>query len=412
MKMSRKEFIKRIPVELQQKICLQRFKISLNKVEEKDIERIKYFLDLKSNEIFEDETLQTKDKAINYLKVSLQTYLNNKNIKNLKEINTQIQQKIELSNAITIQSIIEKAIEKRKSIFNKRMEILKNKRVDTNIKIDSTIAAYKAILKSVNSFFGKDFFVKNLNYDLLEKYALQFNNRTYIAHLKSIFKDAKLRKVISENPFLDLKVNKFYELENSDVVIDIFYNFEIENILNELETKEQKEELKQYFLTLLHSGMRNDELASIQKFNIRNDCFYFKDSKAYFNKIVPIHHTLIDYINNKIKDLDDNDYLFLKNNKSNRRVSQIRDKFNSLKTFKEYKKTLHNTRSTFVTYCNFYFANNYNQNYVNGLTHKNKGVEQERYNKTLNLQVLIEIVNKIDLKNLDRIERQTKLTEY
>lgn len=410
--MSRKEFIKRIPVELQQKICLQRFKISLNKVEEKDIERIKYFLDLKSNEIFEDETLQTKDKAINYLKVSLQTYLNNKNIKNLKEINTQIQQKIELSNAITIQSIIEKAIEKRKSIFNKRMEILKNKRVDTNIKIDSTIAAYKAILKSVNSFFGKDFFVKNLNYDLLEKYALQFNNRTYIAHLKSIFKDAKLRKVISENPFLDLKVNKFYELENSDVVIDIFYNFEIENILNELETKEQKEELKQYFLTLLHSGMRNDELASIQKFNIRNDCFYFKDSKAYFNKIVPIHHTLIDYINNKIKDLDDNDYLFLKNNKSNRRVSQIRDKFNSLKTFKEYKKTLHNTRSTFVTYCNFYFANNYNQNYVNGLTHKNKGVEQERYNKTLNLQVLIEIVNKIDLKNLDRIERQTKLTEY
>ena len=39
-----------------------------------------------------------------------------------------------------------------------------------------------------------------------------------------------------------------------------------------------------------------------------------------------------------IDDLNDDDYLFLRGNKSNRRVSQIRDKFNHLEYFKENRK--------------------------------------------------------------------------
>ena len=81
-----------------------------------------------------------------------------------------------------------------------------------------------------------------------------------------------------------------------------------------------------------------------------------------------------------------------------------------LNSFKQIKKTLHITRKTFVTYINFY-CSHYNENYTKGLTHKNEGIDQEDYNKALNLDILKEIINKIDLKNLERIEEQIKLTE-
>ena len=63
-----------------------------------------------------------------------------------------------------------------------------------------------------------------------------------------------------------------------------------------------------------------------------------------------------------------------------------------------------------MTYINFY-CSHYNENYTRGLTHKNEGIDQEDYNKALNLDILKEIINKIDLKNLERIEEQIKLTE-
>lgn len=45
-------------------------------------------------EVFENVELQTKEKAINYLKISLNTFLNNENIKNFKEINQEISKNI------------------------------------------------------------------------------------------------------------------------------------------------------------------------------------------------------------------------------------------------------------------------------------------------------------------------------
>lgn len=406
-------YVIRIPEQYQSKLSAKIFKISLKKVGDEEIENVKNLLRFKVQEIFRNEELQTKKRSVDYLKLSVDIYINNKSIKDFNSIDQLILERFKTQlkneNIITIQSIILKAIIEREKVYKRRNEYLSKLGVDTKIKIDSTLGAYKAILKSVNDFFGKDFLINNLNSKNVKDYSFEFKNDTYIAHLKSIFEKEKENDDSIVNHFKLIKYAK-YEKPRRVKNKKIFYFNEIENILNELETKEQKEELKQYFLVLLHTGMRGDELASIKKINIGNDCFYFQDSKSYFDKIVPVHHDFVEYINNKIENLEDDDYLFFNKNRSSRRVSQIRDKFNSLNSFKQIKKTLHITRKTFVTYINFY-CSTFNENYTRGLTHKNEGIDQETYNKALNLDILKEIINKIDLKNLDKIEEQIKLTE-
>ena len=74
--MAQKEFLKIIPFELQDKICLKRFKISLIKCNsKKEIDLARFILDKAAKEIFKEERLQTKEKATNYLKDTLLTFL-------------------------------------------------------------------------------------------------------------------------------------------------------------------------------------------------------------------------------------------------------------------------------------------------------------------------------------------------
>ena len=69
--MKKEEFIKRIPQELQEKIGLQRFKISLIKcLNKKQVDKAKLLLDFQCEKIFSDPNLQTKEKSVNYLKKS------------------------------------------------------------------------------------------------------------------------------------------------------------------------------------------------------------------------------------------------------------------------------------------------------------------------------------------------------
>ncbi len=403
--MAQQEFIKRIPEELQSKIGLQRFKISLIKCKnQKQVDKVKTLLELKVKDVFDNVDLQTKENATKYLKTSLDVFLSSENIKNFKEINKIIEKKFEIKkDVITIQSIILKAIEQQDKKHNEKMEFLGNNGVNTKIKINGTKLTYISILNDINKYFGENYDIDNLTYDIVEEYASKFNNDSYISNLKSIFRKANNRNPNIPNYFSRLETSSFSKFNNINKEINIFYFDEIQNILKILD-----EEKKYYFLTLLYTGMRNDELASIQKSNIRNDCFYFYDSKAYFSKIVPIHTNLLDYLNNKIKDLNDSDYIFLKRNKSQRRVSQIRDKFNSLKEFKNIEKTLHNTRSTFVTYLNFH-NETFFENDIKSLTHKVKSIDQEKYNKTINIKRLKDIINSIDLQKLKQIEEQVKV---
>lgn len=423
-----KEYVKRIPEELQSRIGLQRFKISLIKCKNnKQLEQAKTLLDFKTKEIFEDRELQSKDKAINYLKIALNTYLNKENIKNFKVLNEEINKNVEQSNILTIQSIILEQIEASKLDFQEKMKALKEIGVDTSIKIDNTTNAYYAILSKVNEHFGSDYNIDNLDFEKAKEFAKQFKNNTYIAHLKSIFKKAKEKHINIDNVFHRIGMSTYYKYLNKGKKDEkeVIYYSEIIEILEEIETKEQKEELKNYFLTLLFTGMRNDELASIKKKNIISNNFLFKDSKGYFNKVVPIKENdknnengelinslnidLMSYINNKIKDLNNEDYVFFNKNKSSRRVSQIRDKFNKLLSFKKYKKTLHDTRATFVSYINYYLKSSYSDDYLTILTHQANGVDQNTYNVATNVKILKEIINSIDLEKLKEIEEEMKL---
>ena len=156
----------------------QRFFKSENRYEAKqdDFEKIPgspiaYWVSDRVKEIFENVELQTKEKATNYLKISLNTFLNNENIKNFKEINQEISKKVEESNIITIQSIILKEIEASKEEFKTKMKALKEIDVDTSIKLDNTTSAYCAILSKINEHFGSDFNINDLDYEkVLELY--------------------------------------------------------------------------------------------------------------------------------------------------------------------------------------------------------------------------------------------------
>lgn len=396
-KMSKVEFIKRIPLELQEKIGLKRFKISLIKcLNTKQVKLAKMLLEFKTKEIFENLDLQNKDKSIKYLKDSLNIYLLNENIKGFYSINEKI---IVKTNIITIQSILEYAIEKQKENFMEKMDLLKKQGINTDIKLDSTLGSYNAILKSINKHFGLDYDIDNLTYDIVDNYVKTINN-TYLQHLKSIFTKAQDRNSNIINWFSKVDKSISTRFGNVNKIIKTFKYSEIENILSNLKNEEEQT----YFLCLIYSGLRSEELASLRIWDVMNNCLYVNDSKSYFAKVIPIHHTLVDYINNKIKNSNKEDYLFFNDSNNKSRVNTIRSKkYNNTKSFKSIKKTLHNTRATFVSYLNYY-KNDFNQNDITSLTHKVAGADQEFYNKFKNIKRLRKIIDSIDLKNLNLIE--------
>lgn len=396
--MSKVEFIKRIPLELQTKLELKRFKISLIKcLNSKQVKLAKMLLEFKTKEIFTNSELQKKHIAIKYLKDSLETFLLSENIKNFDLINEKVSKTI---NIITMQDILNKAIEQRKIDFEEKQKLLSKQGVNTDLKKDSVLGAYKSMLKSVDSYFGLNYDINNLNLDIVKQYSKTISG-TYVGHFKSIFKAANKKNDNIINWFDKLETTISQKFSDINKEINIFYYPEIENIQNSL-----KEESKYCFLALLYSGMRLDELASIKKQDVKNNCFLFFDSKNYFKKIIPIHNNIIDYINNKMEKLENEDYLFFPKCKGFSRVNTIRyEHFNSKPCFKDIKKTLHNTRSTFITYVN-YFKENFKENDIKSLTHKAKGMDQEKYNKTNNINNLRKIINAINLEKLNIIQDQ------
>ncbi len=285
-------------------------------------------------------------------------------------------------------------------VLGAKVKLLSKQGVNTDLKKDSVLGAYKSMLKSVDSYFGLNYDINNLNLDIVEQYSKTISG-TYVGHFKSIFKAANKKNDNIINWFDKLETTISQKFSDINKEINIFYYPEIENIQNSL-----KEESKYCFLALLYSGMRLDELASIKKQDVKNNCFLFFDSKNYFKKIIPIHNNIIDYINNKMEKLENEDYLFFPKCKGSSRVNTIRyEHFNSKPCFKDIKKTLHNTRSTFITYVN-YFKENFKENDIKSLTHKAKGMDQEKYNKTNNINNLRKIINAINLEKLNIIQDQ------
>lgn len=396
--MSKNEFIKRIPEELQSKIGLKRFKISLNKcLNTKQVKLSKMVLEFKVKDVFNNVDLQSKERSVDYLKTSLELFLLKENNIDIDELNKKLDAKL---NVITFQLILENAIKKQKDNYALKMKLLQKQGINTKIKVDSTLGAYNAILISVNNHFGLDYNINDLSMDVVEKYAATFENDTYINHLKSIFKRANNNNSNIINYFSKLEKSVFYKFNNINKEIKIYTYEQIKLISENLDL-----ERKNLFLILLYTGMRLEELLSLKKHNVKNDCLHPFDSKSYFSKIIPIHHSMIDYINNKCKNMGDDDYLFLNNIQSKTRVNDIRSKIHKEKIFKDNKITLHKTRSTFITYLNFYKVD-FDANDITSLTHKLTGIDQEKYNKLQNINRLRKIINSINLEKLEIIENQ------
>lgn len=389
--MRKHEFIKAIPQEWQTKLGATRFKISLIKAKDiKEVRLLKALLEFKVRDIYENKYLQTKEASVRYLKDCVLMHflgksdLNNSIIYKPKKI-------------VTFQEIMEKAIKERKLNYSKRENLLGKQGVDTKIKKDTTLFAYYAMQKHIDSFFGESYDIDKLNFKIAKEFAGKIN-KSYVAHLKSVFKSAN-----NENPNI---INWWDKLETS--VEERFGNInknkafftfdEIETILNVL-----NEEQALMFQTLLHTGMRYDEIISLKKGNIKNNSLYFKDSKGYFNKVVPIHKNLIEKINAKLEDMRDDEYLFFAATQNFKRdTNHIRQKINNV--LKELsKKTLHKTRATFITYLN-YFRDDFSEIDIKSFTHKLVGVDQEIYNKGVNVERLRKIIDSIDLKKLNEIE--------
>ena len=140
--MKKEEFVKRIPDQLQERIGLKRFKISLIKcMNVRQVKLAKMLLEFKTKEIFENSDLQNKERSVKYLKESLISFLLSENIKNFDLINESVKKKI---NVITMQSIIEKAIEQQKIDYKEKMEDLDNGGVNIATKVDPGLCIRKS----------------------------------------------------------------------------------------------------------------------------------------------------------------------------------------------------------------------------------------------------------------------------
>jgi integrase len=398
--MSKKEFIRRIPEEYKTRLELTRFKISLIKCKNKtQIDKAKMFLYFQSDKIFENVKNYDKEKAKQFLKSSLLEYLLNSDIQNVKSLSNKVQDNIHKINII---DIMNDEMEKRKLKFAADLKEKEKIGVDISIKKDKTYDAYLTIknhLSSFKSILNKDYKditsddFEEFKYFLLEKDIGLSSIISYYKYLKGIFNRLIKSQKITFNPvFIPTKES----LEKDKTIF--FYN-EVTTILSNLQDEENL-----LFKTLLYTGMRMDELSSIKKKNIKNDCFYFFDSKNYFKKIVPIHTNILGDINNIISKLDDNDYIFKNDIQGKNRVADIRTPLNNF--FKELgiEKTLHKTRSTFITYLNFY-NENFNSKDIKVLTHSLSGVDDKNYVAAKNIEKLRAIVNSIDLKKIDEIEK-------
>ncbi|MFA9374696.1 MAG: tyrosine-type recombinase/integrase [Poseidonibacter sp.] len=397
--MSKKEFIRRIPEEYQSKLGLQRLKVSLIKCKNKtQVEKAKMLLYFQSEKIFENINEYDKLKAKSYLKNSLYEYLLNSDI-NVKSLTTKVEETI---HKITIIDIFNKEIDKREIDFKVKMKALEKRGVDISIKKDKTYDSYITIKNHLLTFkciLEKDY--KDINNDDIEefKYFLLEKNvglssiASYFKHLKAIFNRLIKAQKITFNPIIVPSVESLSEDKK------MFAYSDITTILDNLGREDSL-----LFKTLLYTGMRLDELSSIKKKNIRNDAFYFFDSKNKFRKIVPIHENILDEMNKIFSKINDDDYIFKNNIKGKNRVDDIRNPFNDLFKKLDINRTLHKTRATFITYLNFY-NDNFNSKDITTLTHSLQGMDDKKYVVAKNIDKLRLIVNSIDLTKIKEIEK-------
>ncbi len=398
-------WIKRIPHQYTTRFeNLDRFKISLRECENKtQIKRAKQHLDLYVIKyIFSDNNIN-KIQAQEMLKLSLKEYLynlNHSNTINMKIISKNVD---DMQNKFTIVDLMNKEIEKRQKEYKLKQQQKEKIGVDVEIKVDTTLSGYKTIRNHLIRYNSDKDYSQITNDDIDDfKYFILDGNANiggvigYFKYLKAIFGRLVKSNKISHNPII---IPKKLSLEEEEKII--FTYQEITNILNNANCEDCI-----IFNTLLHTGMRLDELCSLKKKDIKNNNFNFFDSKDYFKKVVPIQITILDDIINKTSNLNDDDYLFYNSKKGKYRVQNVRTQVS--KIVKKYSsgKTIHKTRTTFISYLN-YHCEGFNDKDIKSITHKLSGIDDKYYVKIRNVNNLRTIINSISLEKLQEIEDLT-----
>ena len=407
--MSKNEFIKRIPDKFHDILNLKRFKISLIKCKNKsEVRKVRNYLDYKVISIFNNINDFNKEKAKDYLKTSIQSYLlelDNINISDLDK-------KIELNmNKTTLQSIINNSITQKTIEHKSKFKELEKSGIDISVKSkkSSTVMQYESILTLVDKFFKSDYDINNLNRTKTNEF------RNFLISYEKVSIDGTIKSITNNTINLYVQqlstIFKNYIINNDLNIMNPFSNFKALKVTknkqmftySEIEESKKVLDDEEYFTfnTLLLNGMRYEEILTLKKKDIQYQSFVFVDSKHQFTKIVPIHKSVEDKIHSRLNKIDDNDYIFFPNMEKNR-IANTRAKINE-KLKSNFDKTLHKTRSTFITYLNN-FNNGFNQNDIKSLTHMVQGMDNEAYVVTRNLNNLKKVIDSIELSKLNEIK--------
>lgn len=306
-------WIKRIPLDKQEQFeGLGRFKISLRECSNKiQVKKSKQHLDLYFDKYILLDNDINKSEAQLKLKLSLKEYLysiNNKNL-NIDYISDKIEKEL---NKYTIINLMDNEIVKRKRAFESELREKEKIGIDITIKQDKTKDAYQTIKSHILNYKKlNDKDIKDLKIEDFEDFRYFLESKASLSsiiswykYLKAIFNRAKTSKKILDNP---VQVPKKSKYENKSKTI--FTYSDIQNINSKIEN----EEIKLIFHILITSGMRLEELCSLKKSNIKNGNLVFFDSKYGFKKAVPIHEDYLGAVKDFIKNIKNEEYIFLKN---------------------------------------------------------------------------------------------------
>lgn len=407
-------WIKTIPKDkLEQFGNLGRLKISLKGCsDKKQIKKSKEFLNVFFDKHILSDNNINKKQAQEKLKMSLREYLfelNNVNIK-IEDINITIDKSL---NMFTIIDLLDEQIEIRNKEFLINLGEKRKAGIDTNIKNDTTAEIYATIKTNLNKYkklnnkdlqdlTNKDF--EDFKYFLLEDGKTLSSTISYFKYLKAIFNKLIKTNKMTYNPVIVPTMKKYGNNEKT-----IFTYKDILNINENL----KDEEYKLILNILLTSGMRLEELCSLKKSNIKNGVINFFDSKFSFVKVLPIHK---DHLNDLINFIDklnlkNDDYIFLRKYNNNRRVQNVRNNLRKALKLISVDKTIHKTRTTFISYVNYYNSN-FSDKDITSITHQVSGNDSSFYVATRSIKAKKEIIDNVKFEKLEAIENEIEAGNF
>lgn len=397
-----KYWYKSIPQEYKEVLGSSKFKISLSKIEKKELKDAIRILEVSVKEIFLNVNSFNRESAKEFLKLNLfSTLLKYKGINKISLSDFKSKKEV-----ITFEKIFNEVIENSKIEYDKKLqEDKKNGRdISQKAKSSSTIGHQLSSFKYLKMYFGENKNIANITRQdakrfqkfLTEKGLTNKTNNIYFLQINSVLNELVKDKIIASNEF---NIKRLIQNDNTK---DMFSNEDIKLILENLTG-----DYKTLFEFGIYTGMRISEILDIKIKNIEEDILFIPFSKngsgreTIIHKNIKLNYGIITEL--KINDGEYiNEYLLFKNNLKNRKYiqSKINEQIkkilleNNTINEKNKKKTFHSSRSSFRT---FLENTTHKESFINDLMgHIQKGIGNKTYVKNRDINIKREIINSID----------------